>query len=206
VENTKLRHGNTRNLFAADLSDAVAPAGVWSWKNGELSAQNKDQALWSQKDYENFILELEFQLEPGANSGVFVYNTNLVNWVTNHVEIQLQDDAAPKWTNVPPTWKCGGIFGHAAPRTAAVKKAGEWNQMTIRCQGPKISVTLNGQLVTDIDMRDWKSGVKNPDGSAIPSWEMRPLADMPTKGRIGLQGAHGGIPTHFRNIRIAQIK
>jgi hypothetical protein len=25
---------------------------------------------------------------------------------------------------------------------------------------------------------------------------------MATKGRIGLQGAHGGIPTHFRNLKI----
>jgi hypothetical protein len=78
--------------------------------------------------------------------------------------------------------------------------------MTIRCQGPAISVLLNGELVTDINMQDWKSGQKNPDGSDIPSWEPRPLAEMATKGHIGLQGAHGGIPTHFRNIKIKSIE
>lgn len=193
------------NLFAEDFSDAINPNGVWSWKGGELSPKDKDEAIWSKQEYENFVLDLEFKLDPGANSGVFVYNTDMKNWITHHVEIQLLDDPAPKWTNVPPTWRCGGIFGHSAPKKLPTKKVGEWNRMTIRCQGPAISVLLNGELVTDINMKDWKSGTKNPDGSDIPSFEPRPLAEMETKGRIGLQGAHGGIPTHFRNIKIKPL-
>ncbi len=77
--------------------------------------------------------------------------------------------------------------------------------MTIRCQGPRISVLLNGELVTDINMKDWKSGKKSPDSSDIVDFEPRPLAEMATKGHIGLQGAHGGIPTHFRNIKIKSL-
>jgi hypothetical protein len=88
---------------------------------------------------------------------------------------------------------------------SAVKPAGEWNRMTIRCQGPMISVLLNGELVTDINMKAWISGTKNPDGSPIPPWQPRPMAEMATKGRIGLQGAHGGIPTHFRNIKVKPL-
>ena len=49
---------------------------------------------------------------------------------------------------------------------------------------------------------DWKSGKTNPDGSAIPPLLPRPLAEMATKGHVGLQGAHGGIPAHYRNIKI----
>lgn len=193
------------DLFAADLSNALTPEGVWSWKDGQLTPKDKDEVIWSKKDYQNFIIDLEFNLDPGANSGVLVYNTELPNWVPNTIEIQLLDDAAPKWADVPPTWRCGGIFAHSAPRKPAVKKAGEWNRMTIRCQGPKISVLLNGELVTDMNMKDWKSGKKNPDGSDIAEFEPRPLAEMATKGRIGLQGAHGGIPTHFRNIKIKSL-
>lgn len=193
------------DLFSADLSNALFPAGVWSWKNRELSPKDKDEAIWSKKEYENFIIDLEFNLEPAANSGVFVYNTDLSNWVPNTVEIQLLDDAAPKWAGIPPTWKCGGIFAHSAPRVAAAKKPGEWNRMTIRCQGPRISVLLNGKLVTDMNMKDWTSGKKNPDGSDIAEFEPRPLAEMATKGRVGLQGAHGGIPTHFRNLKIKSL-
>jgi hypothetical protein len=193
------------DLFAPDLSNAVFPAGVWSWKDGELTPKDKDEAIWSKKECENFILDLEFDLDPAANSGVFVYNTDMQNWIPNTVEIQILDDPAPKWANIPPNWKCGGIFGHSVPRKAATKKAGEWNRMTIRCQGPHISVLLNGELVTDINMKDWKSGKKSPDGSDIVDFEPRPLAEMATKGHIGLQGAHGGIPTHFRNIKIKSL-
>ena len=193
------------DLFAADLSDALAPEDVWSWKDGELTPKDKDEVIWSKKEYENFILDLEFNLEPGANSGVLVYSSDLKNWIPNTIEIQLLDDASPKWANVQPNWKCGGIFGHSAPLRPAVKKAGEWNRMTIRCQGPRISVLLNGELVTDVNMKDWKSGKKSPDGSDIVDFEPRPLAEMATKGRIGLQGAHGGIPTHFRNIKIKPL-
>jgi hypothetical protein len=193
------------DLFAADLSNAVFPAGVWSWQKGELTPKDKDEAIWSNKAYENFILDLEFNLDPAANSGVFVYNSDMKNWIPNTIEIQLLDDPAPKWANIPPDWKCGGIFGHSVPRKAATKKAGEWNRMTIRCQGSHISVLLNGELVTDINMKDWKSGKKSPDGSDIVDFESRPLAEMATKGRIGLQGAHGGIPTHFRNIKIKSL-
>jgi hypothetical protein len=193
------------DLFAPDLSNAVFPAGVWSWKDGELTPKDKDEAIWSKKECENFILDLEFDLDPAANSGVFVYNTDMQNWIPNTVEIQILDDPAPKWANIPPNWKCGGIFGHSVPRKAATKKAGEWNRMTIRCQGPHISVLLNGELVTDINMKDWKSGKKSPDGSDIVDFEPRPLAEMATKGHIGLQGAHGGIPTHFRNMKIKSL-
>jgi hypothetical protein len=198
-------HPNSKgwaDLFAPDLSNALAPAGVWSWNDGQLTPKDKDEVLWTKKEYENFILDLEFKLEPGGNSGVLVYCSDLQNWIPNTIEIQLLDDASPKWANIPPNWKCGGIFGHSVPLKSAVKKAGEWNRMTIRCQGPLISVLLNGELVTDVNLKDWKSGKKSPDGSDIVDFEPRPLAEMATKGRIGLQGAHGGIPTHFRNLKI----
>ena len=193
------------DVFAADLSNANFPAGVWSWKDGELSPKGKDECIWSKKEYENFVLDLEFKLEPSANSGVFVYNTDMKKWIPNTVEIQVLDDPAPKWAKVAPNWKCGGIFGHSVPKVSAVKKAGEWNRMTIRCQGRSIMVFLNDVMVTDINMQDWKSGKKNPDGSDIPSWQPRPLSVMATKGHVGLQGAHGGIPTHYRNIKIKPI-
>src|SRR5664279_4534103 len=79
-------HPNSKewtDLFAADLSNAVFPPGVWSWQNGELTPKDKDEAIWSNKDYQNFILDLEFNLDPAANSGVFVYNADIQNWITN---------------------------------------------------------------------------------------------------------------------------
>ena len=191
-------------LFAADLSNAEFPAGVWTVSGGVLTA-SEDQAIWTAKDYENFVLDLEFMTAPGTNSGVIVYCSDMANWIPNSVEIQIADDFAEEWAKEPATWHCGAIFGHLAPTKSAVKKPGEWNHYTITCAGKRITVALNGEKVTDMDMGLWTSAKTNPDGSEIPSWLSRPFAELATKGRIGFQGKHAGAPIYFRNIRIREL-
>jgi len=77
--------------------------------------------------------------------------------------------------------------------------------MTIVCDGQQISVTLNGELVAEMDMAKWTSAKKNPDGSDIPAWLSKPAAELPTKGHIGLQGKHAGAPIYFRNVRVKPL-
>jgi hypothetical protein len=188
-------------LFAPDLSDAEYPAGVWTFADGVLTA-SEDQVIWTKKEYENFTLDLEFKTEPGTNSGVIVYATDTSNWIPNSVEIQIADDFAEQWAKAPATWHCGAVFGHLAPAKSLVKKPGEWNRFVITCAGPKITVALNGETVTEMDMTLWTSAKTNPDGSEIPAWLSKPLAEQPTRGRIGLQGKHAGAPIYFRNLKI----
>jgi len=192
------------NLFTPDLSNAIYPEGVWSFENGLLTA-TKDQCIWTKKDYENFMVDLEFQNAPGTNSGVIVYCSDVNNWIPNSVEVQIADDFAKKWADSPKTWQCAAIFGHLPAKESAVKKPGQWNRMTVACKGPMIYVVLNGKLVTEMDMRKWTSAKKNPDGSKIPPWLSRPLAELPTKGRIGFQGKHAGAPIVFRNVKILEM-
>ena len=192
-------------LFAADLSNAKAPKDVWTFKDGVLTA-SKDQNIWTAKEYDDFILDLEFKLDAGTNSGVFVYNTDLKKWIDYSIEVQILDDGHPSWANVPPTWKCGAFFGLKPPAKAAGKKPGEWNRMTITCRDQRINVLLNGQAVNQIDLSRWTSARKNPDGSDIPPWFKVPKADIPTRGRVGLQGKHGNVPIYFRNLKIRELK
>lgn len=191
-------------LFANDLSDAKFPPGIWSCQDGVLTA-TEDQCIWTGKEYENFVLDLEFKTDDGTNSGVIVYCSNMEDWIPNSVEIQIADDFSEKWSKSPKTWQCAAIFGHLAAKESAVKKPGEWNRMTVTCQGPKIGILLNGRQVTDIDMQLWKSAKTNPDGSEIPPWLSTPLAELKTRGYIGLQGKHAGAPIYFRNLRIKPI-
>jgi len=193
-----------QDLFAPDLSDAVYPEGIWSFENGELTA-TEDQAIWTEDEYENFVLDLEFKNSPAANSGVFLYCSDMDKWVTSCIEVQILDDYADKWADVEPTWTCGGVFGRLAPEKQAVKKAGEWNRYTIRCAGKQIDVVLNGQHVASMNMDRWTSATENPDGSPAPEWLGGPLCDLPTKGRIGLQGKHAGAPIWFRNMKIKRL-
>lgn len=192
------------NLFQEDLSDAVFPKGVWYFQDGVLTA-TKDENIWTKKEYGNCIIDLEFKNAPGTNSGVIVYASDMNNWIPNSVEIQILDDSSPKWAKIPKTWLCAAIFGHLAPAKSTVKKPGEWNRMTVTCQGQEIDVLLNGEQVTHIDMKQWTSAKKNPDGSDIPPWLSKPLAELLTKGHVGLQGKHGGVPIYFRNMKIKTL-
>ena len=201
-------HPNTArwpSLFAADLSNAVKPEGVWTVSDGVLTA-SQDKAIWTKKDFDNFTLDLEFKTADGTNSGVIVYCTDTRNWIPNSVEVQIADDYAEKWAKSPKTWQCGAIFGHLAPAKSMVKKPGEWNRLTIRCMDQKIDVMLNGERVASMDMSLWTSAKINPDGSEIPPWLSKPLGKHPTKGKIGLQGKHAGAPIWFRNIKVRELK
>jgi len=67
-------------------------------------------------------------------------------------------------------------------------------------------VLQNGEHIISMDMSKWTSAKKNPDGSDIPGWLSKPKAELPTKGKIGLQGKHAGAPIWFRNIKIKELK
>lgn len=193
-----------QDLFAADLSNAAFPKGVWTFENGVLTA-SEDQVIWSKKDYDDFIIDLEFKTENGTNSGVIVYCTDMENWIPNSVEVQIADDFAEQWAKSPKTWHCGAIFGHLAPTKSMVKKPGQWNRFTVTCKDKMIYVMLNGQMVTEMNMDLWTSATKNPDGSDIPSWLSTPFAKLPTHGNIGLQGKHAGAPIYFRKVKIKEL-
>ncbi|MBI9017487.1 MAG: DUF1080 domain-containing protein [Phycisphaerae bacterium] len=194
-----------QNLFAADLSDAIYPEGIWTVSDGVLTA-SEDQCIWSKKDYNNFIVDLEFKTADGTNSGVIVYCTDTKNWIPNSVEVQIADDFSEKWAKADKTWQCGAIFGHLGAKKSAVKKPGQWNRYTVTCKDKMIYVLLNGEMVTEMDMALWTSGKKNPDGTDIPSWLSNAFATLPTHGHIGFQGKHAGAPIYFRNIKIMEIE
>ncbi len=192
------------DLFAPDLSNATYPEGVWTFDDGVLTA-SKDEAIWTKKDYDNFIIDLEFKTAEGTNSGVIVYCTDMQNWIPNSVEVQIADDYAEQWASSPGTWQCGAIFGHLAPTKSMVKKPGEWNRMTVTCQDQMIYVMINGETVSVMNMALWTNAKTNPDGSEIPAWLSTPFAELPTHGNIGLQGKHAGAPIYFRNMTIKEL-
>lgn len=193
------------DLFAADLSDAIAPDSVWQFENGVLTA-SEDRNIWTLKNYDNFIIDLEFQTAKGTNSGVIVYCSDIDSWIPNSVEVQIADDFAEEWSSQPKTWQCGAFFGHQPASKSLVKQPGEWNRYTITCKDHMIEVVLNGELINTMDMRQFTSATENPDGSEVPPWLSKPVAELPTQGHIGLQGKHAGAPIYFRNLKIKEIE
>ena len=192
-------------LFNGSLSNAVYPKGVWTVTDGVLTA-DKDEAIWSEKAYDDFVLDLDFKNASGTNSGVVVHASDTKDWIPHSVEIQIADDFSDEWSKAPPSWQCAAIFGHQPASAHLVKRPGEWNHYTITCKGRKIWVVLNGQLVNTCDMSLYTSAENNPDGTKAPKWLSNPMATLPLHGYIGLQGQHAGAPIYFRNIRIKELK
>ncbi|MBK6284394.1 MAG: DUF1080 domain-containing protein [Draconibacterium sp.] len=192
-------------LFTDDLSNADYRAGVWSIEDGVITA-TEDQCIWTQKEYENFILELEFKTAEGTNSGVIVYCTDTANWIQIRWKFKLPMILP---NSGPRPIKPGNVLlflAILAAKESRYEKPGEWNKMIVACKDKIIHVVLNGSTVTEMNMSLWTSGTKNPDGSDIPSWLSTPFAKLATKGKIGFQGKHAGAPIWFRNIKIQELQ
>lgn len=201
------KHPNSKSwspLFETDLANAIYPEGVWSYVNGEFTA-SEDQFLWTEKEYDNFILDLEFKTEEGTNSGVVVHCSNLDDWIPNSMEIQIADDYSEQWANSPKSWQCGAFFGRQPANKSVVRKPGKWNRYTITCQDNMIYVLLNGEQVNKIDLTQFTDARMNPDGTEAPEWLSKAPSTLPTQGKIGFQGKHAGAPIYFRNIKIKEI-
>lgn len=193
-----------KNLFGNNLSKAICDKSIWKDSSGVITA-SKDDAIWSFDEYDDFILDLDFQNADGTNSGVIVHATDIVEWIPNSVEIQIADDYSKQWSKAAPTWQCAAIFGRKPATNKSLKPAGEWNHFTITCKGKMISIVLNGTLVNECNMDDFTSAKVNPDGSSVPSWLKNPMSTLALRGHIGLQGKHAGAPIYFKNVKVFKL-
>jgi len=197
--------GTWNDLFSEGLLNALYQKESWSFVNGIL-IPSEDTEIWTTISYDNFIMDLEFNLDSGTNSGVVVYCSHIDDWIPNSVEVQIADDSSRNAETTPGKDWCGAIYGHLAPVKKMVREPGSWNRITITCLDHMIYVLLNGEEVTQLDMRLYTSSRINPDGSEIPSWLNKPLSELPTRGHIGFQGLHGGVPIRFRNIKVLELE
>lgn len=194
--------GYTILFDGSDLS-AWQPASNWAVENGILVLKNRtdrqehnDDYLWTQRAYGDFMLELDFKPVEGTNSGVFLRTSNPLDPVQTGIEVQIAGGIGSRLTRS----SVGGLYDLVAPTTAPLKPH-DWNHYRITCKGPKISVELNGTLVSEADLDRWKEPRKNPDGSANKFTVA--LKDFARAGYLGLQ--NHGTPVSYRNIRIREI-
>ncbi len=183
------------NLLDKKLSQWQYRPGTWLYQDGQLMRRGSG-SIWSKNEYADFILELDYKLEPGANSGVFLRCSDLANWIHTTIEIQIHDsgDGNSRGT-------CGAVYDIKAPRIQAQKPAGQWNHFRIECIGPILDVYLNGKQVNSLNLNEWTEPGKNPDGSKN-KFDYA-YKNMKRTGRIGLQD-HGD-EIAFRNVRIMEI-
>jgi hypothetical protein len=162
-----------------DMISCVAPGGGW---------------LASDKEYGDFVLQVEYRIPPGGNSGVGVRFPSVGDPAHAGMEIQILDDDAPEYKGkLQDAQFTGGIYYQAAPTAHPAKAPGEWNKYEIRCEGPRVRVKLNGVEIQDVNVEDYKEG----KGGHMA------LAQRPRRGHVGFQ-SHGH-QVDFRNIRIKEL-
>jgi len=176
------------------------PETVWKVnpKSGTLGRELKGGSIWTKETYGDFVLDLEFRLNPNCNSGVFV-RSDPQNPVQGGFEIQLYDSYGKSEID---SHDCGALYDAVVPSSNAVKPAKEWNRITIRCKGPLIQVTLNGERIVNANLDQWTTPQKNPDGSKNKF--KTALKDLPRTGHIGFQD-HGH-NVWFRNVYLKELK
>jgi hypothetical protein len=143
----------------------------------------------------DFVLDFDYKLTRGCNSGVFIRVSNLSDPVYSGIEVAL-DDTTGTGMHDP-----GALYDLVPPSTSAQKPAGQWNHMTITATGPRISVVLNGKEVSTIDLDLWNTPGKRPDGSDHKFSNVA-IGKLPRVGYLGFQD-HGS-DCWFKNIRIKE--
>jgi hypothetical protein len=114
----------------------------------------------------------------------------------NGIEIAIDDTTTAGYHDT------GAIYDLVQPRRNAMKPAGEWNHIAITCDRSVIRVELNGEPVAQMNLDEWTTPNRRPDGSAH-KFDVA-YKDHPRQGYIGLQD-HGSA-CWFKNIKIRPIR
>lgn len=166
--------------------------GTWHFEEGILRTEGENGGwLATLRQYDDFMLSLEFRVSAGGNSGVFIRAPLEGNPAYAGMEIQILDDYAERWRDLQPYQYAGSIYDVQAPSERAGREADEWQTMVIAARGTRVRVILNGEKVVDTDVTyfpykfDTHPGLKRQ------------------RGYIGLQN-HGS-RVEFRNVRIREL-
>jgi sugar phosphate isomerase/epimerase len=192
-----LKPSGWKDVLAPDLSNADFKAGAWVWEDGVLVLKGGSD-LWTKATYGDFVLDCEYLLSKKTNSGIFV-RAGKREWLP-WVEIQVADTAGQSLSK----HIGGGIYDIQSPKVNAVLPAGQWNRLTVWAKGPNLKAVLNGQLVWEINLDDWKEAGKNPDGTNNKFTNIA-YKDLPRQGFLGFQDHGDGSTVSYRNIKINEL-
>ena len=187
---TLLFDGKTSEGWTALKAANIEDGCINPFKSGNYVTYAKDK-------YADFVLACDFKLSKGCNSGIFVRTGEAKDPVQTGIEIQVYDSKSEK----PSKHDCGAIYDLVAPSKNALKPLGEWNHIEITCDKNKISVALNGEAVSSIDLDQYTKAGEGPDGAKNKF--TKALKDFPREGLLGFQD-HGQ-PCWFKNVKLKKL-
>ena len=185
----------------------TGPDNSWIVQDGVLTVrramdgqEHNFDYLWTKDTYGDFVLDLEFKVVEGTNSGIFFRTSDVKDPVYTGIEVQVANSYGRD--KLSKTGTAGAIYDCQEPSKNAIKPPGEWNRCILTCKGSRVEVVLNGEQVINMDVDRWVKPRENPDGT--PNKFPRAIKDFARVGYVGLQD-HGR-PVWYRNIRIKRLE
>lgn len=196
------------SLFDGKTLDGWEPAdgqSGYAVKDGAITLQTQGDSgyLRTKSDYQDFALRLDFKVAEMTNSGLFLRGDRAGGdpaWTG--CEVQILDDF--NWERVTNSklkeWQfTGSLYGSVPPAVKALKPLGEWNTYEVTYKGSRITTSLNGQKLYDVDTKD----------VTVPA-EHLPFEKRAAKGFIGLQrhapdSVKGDAYAWFRNVFVRPL-
>lgn len=133
-----------KELAAAQVKADKEAAKDWKVEEGNIVFDGKGyDNLCTDKQYGDFEMLVDWKLYPGPepDAGIYLRGTP---------QVQIWDTTR---TNVGAEVGSGGLYNNqqnpSKPLKLSDQKVGEWNTFLIRMIGERVSVWLNGELVTD---------------------------------------------------------
>jgi hypothetical protein len=145
------------------------------------------------KPFGDFVLKCDVKMDPpNCNSGIFVRIGDLKDPVQTGLEVQISSDKKADMHSF------GAIYDLVAPSKNASRGPNKWDTVELRCEGPKVTVTVNREKVSSLNCDEWPEAGKRPDGTQTKFTTA--VKDFPRKGYLGFQD-HGN-NVWYKNIKL----
>jgi hypothetical protein len=156
----------------------------------------KGGVIFTQEEFADFVVRLEFKLPPGGNNGLAIrYPGTGDTAYEGMCECQVLDDHYEQATGhkIDPRQAHGSVYGMIPAARGYQHPIGEWNFEEVTVKGSTIKVELNGTVILDGDVAKVTEFMAN---------HPHPGKDR-TSGAFGFAGHND--PVAFRNIRIKRL-
>ena len=164
--------------------------------------------LYTNKKYSDFVYRFEFCfLEEGVNNGVGIRTSEGVDAAYEGMEIQILDHDAPIYAGLRDYQQHGSVYGIIVPKRVNFGPVGKWHSEEIRAVGDQITVTVDGEVILDGNIREACQGHNvAPDGGTHNPYTVdhnNHPGLFNKEGNISFCGHGEGV--RFRNIRILDL-
>jgi hypothetical protein len=177
------------------------PDRSWRVEKGALKtiAGAEGPDIVTREKFENFELELEWKVTPGANSGImYRVSEDFGAPYETGPEMQVLDDDQHADGRDPKT-SAGSLYALIAPKNKKLKPVGEWNQARIVVRDNQVAHWLNGIKVVEFELESAELGQL----IARSKFKDMPRFAKEKSGSIDLQ--HHGDEVWYRRIRVRRL-